>query len=133
MIRMRRVRKEPALVWRQRCPACGSILPQNAKVPYAEPGGADLLEQQFAGRGKIVNIRTLSYLGEGQFENAFRARWVERLQAVLAKLLGRGVAGEVRAYRGARLRDVVELRTENQPRYVVGDMTFTSYAGLKQP
>lgn len=133
MNRMRRTRKEPALLWRMRCPLCGTILPKNAKIPHAEPGGADLLEQEFAGRGRIRTYRTLSYLGDGPFECAFRARWVERMKSVLAKLLGRGVPGDVRAYHGARLRGVVELHTENQPRYVVGDMTFTSYAGLKQP
>lgn len=96
-----------------------------------EVGEADLLEQEFRGRGKIATKRSLSYLGSGPFEAAFRLRWIDRLKLVLAVLLGirRQSPIKPRRFQGAVLHDVSTIPSVFQDDYSPGPVTVHLYDG----
>jgi hypothetical protein len=135
MNRMRRLRKEPAIVCRQRCPSCGSLLPTNARVPFAEPGGSDILLQRFAGRGRIENVRSLSYLADGPFEKAYRMAWIQRLRLALDILTGRvrSVGAAAKRYSGTGPGRVEELPPASVPGYRLTDLTVRRFDGQGSP
>ncbi len=128
---MPRARKEPAIIARQRCPTCGSLLASNARVPFADPGGCDILLQRFAGRGRIENIRALSYLDDGPFETAYRFAWIHRLRLVLRILTLRVRASSVSPirYGASGPSRSEELTATSAPRYHAGQFRVHRFDG----
>lgn len=76
-------------------------------------------------------MRTLSYLGDGPYEKAFRLRWVERLGLVLRILTGRIIASAVisKDYSAPGIGRVEELPRASTPNYGLSQLTVHQYGG----